>query len=523
MPVRGVFQIGVRWRFFATPLGSRLLVAIAAVASAVLFTRVYPGPLYAYQIVGGDQLYFRYATHAVWGELPYVSIGMEYPPLALVPFGLPRLLTADPFVWERLYTWEMLAWSWLALALLGWATLRQGRSLVRTLGLYLLALVAIGPLITQRYDLVPAVLALLAMVAYQDGRYREAWLAVAVGALTKLYSLVLVPLFLIDLWRRRERGALLFGLASLAALSLAAAAGVVFLPMPMQRLFGYHWGRGAEVESLYANLGLLAHVLGGSPSAAYYGAGSVNLAAPLTDALTPYSTAITAAGLLSVYAAYYLGWPRHRGQPRALFAYGTASILVFILGNKVLSPQYLIWLLPLLPLAGSGLANLLFLVAAALTALIYPAHFQEFYTATPLVVGMLTARNLLLIAVCFLLLGDRRQQGAPVDGRWLPLLRQVHRGSSVALATFCLSFPLLYLLPAPPSIPVYGRPDYDHDGEVSVLEAYVSWRGGIDYDGNGEIDAQEHRIFLTRGLDVLDDGFIDGDEYRIFFNQWPPR
>ena len=38
-------------------------------------------------------IYHRYATHIVDGQLPYRNLPIEYPPLAIPLFVLPRLVT----------------------------------------------------------------------------------------------------------------------------------------------------------------------------------------------------------------------------------------------------------------------------------------------------------------------------------------------------------------------------------------------------------------------------------------------
>jgi hypothetical protein len=82
-----------------------LILILVGVLHILMFAFVLPSHLYADQILGSDQHYFRYASRIVRGELPYHDFFVEYPPFALVPFTLPRLVSASPFVWERLYTW----------------------------------------------------------------------------------------------------------------------------------------------------------------------------------------------------------------------------------------------------------------------------------------------------------------------------------------------------------------------------------------------------------------------------------
>jgi hypothetical protein len=84
-------------------------------------------------------------------------------------------------------------------------------------------------------------------------------------------------------------------------------------------------------------------------------------------------------------------------QPRdqTLIGYALVSLLVFMLTNKVLSPQFVIWLLPfvgLLPVPQYTLA----LAATALTIVIFPFNYDGLVRLETPIVLLLNLRNLLL-------------------------------------------------------------------------------------------------------------------------------
>ena len=116
---------------------------------------------------------------------------------------------------------------------------------------------------------------------------------------------------------------------------------------------------------------------------------------------------------------------------RALCAWVLASVAAILCTSKVLSPQFLIWLLPwpaLLapPAAGSpliGRATLYWTVAAlALTQTFYPFLYGALRAGQPLVVALLMARNASLIALAaatarLALASDCYKRGPPVARR----------------------------------------------------------------------------------------------------------
>ena len=79
-----------------------------------------------------------------------------------------------------------------------------------------------------------------------------------------------------------------------------------------------------------------------------------------------------------------------------LVHFAAATVLVVILTNKVLSPQYIVWVLPFVALL-SPRKSLLFLAIVVLTTLVYPLEFQALIKLHPVQVVLLNVRNALLV------------------------------------------------------------------------------------------------------------------------------
>ena len=81
--------------------------------------------------------------------------------------------------------------------------------------------------------------------------------------------------------------------------------------------------------------------------------------------------------------------------------HAAALILAFMLGSRVLSPQYMIWLLPLVPLSAGGFVGTiicaLFLAACFTTTLVFPVHYDDLLSFRYPGPELLLARNLLLV------------------------------------------------------------------------------------------------------------------------------
>ena len=79
-----------------------------------------------------------------------------------------------------------------------------------------------------------------------------------------------------------------------------------------------------------------------------------------------------------------------------------------MLGSKVLSPQYMIWLLPLVPLSAGGAAGAIvcavFLVTCLLTTQVFPTHYDDLLAFRYPGPELLLVRNLLLAALWVVML-----------------------------------------------------------------------------------------------------------------------
>ncbi len=129
--------------------------------------------------------------------------------------------------------------------------------------------------------------------------------------------------------------------------------------------------------------------------------GSQNLDGELPDAFASAQTLFQAAALVVVWLLFARG----RATPGRLMTASAASVVVFVAFGKVLSPQFLIWLVPVVALvgAGAGIAAAALLGAALVTTHVwFPTRYWDLVDLQP--VGWLAlVRNVLLIALAVVL------------------------------------------------------------------------------------------------------------------------
>jgi Glycosyltransferase family 87 len=373
-------------------------------AHVVLFAGVFRG-VYTMPF-SGTGLFYDYGSAIVAGKVPYRDVFIEYPPFALVFFTLPRLIGAS-FRWY--YVWyqvEVVVADLIVLVLL-YAARERGTAPWRVLLPYTVLLLGVGPIIPQQYDLFPAAITLGAVVAFAARRDTTAWILLALGAMTKVYPALLAPVFLllddrVTLGPRLRRAAGLFAATCVAVL----APLLVIAPASLERMVTFHTERGIQIESVYASIAFAVRSLGIGLIRVVDSHRSSGIAGPIADVLAPASTVVLAMVLISTYA--FIARQLRGMAPAAMRdvrIVATSSALVILGGlvaSKVLSPQYLIWPLPLLPLVARPARGWIwgvFTVAGVITYYIYPLHYGALLGREPLGVGALAARNLLLLTL----------------------------------------------------------------------------------------------------------------------------
>jgi uncharacterized membrane protein len=398
-------------------------IIVFAAAHVIIFLGLLPALALIYKF-GAGSLENYIAQKMLDGQIPYHDFASEYPPLALLSFLLPGIFfqTVVPYSWA--FAAEMMICDLLALLMLADLASTFKISVRNTLVVYTLLILATGPILVARYDLLPAMLMLAAVWAFIKGKNKLAWVAAALGFAAKLYPIIIVPFFFIYQVKNRQYGRLIQGGAAFLTVLL-----VLFLPWAVidangfWHSFTYHFERGLHAESTYGTALLTGQVLGLTKVDGALTYGSWNLSSPLADSLAKISFPLMAGFLLIIYGLFT--WRIRKNSPSELstemsepsalrlLQYATLSVAVFLLTNKVFSAQYLAWLCPLIPLVAAGreyFVPLLFMVAAILTQYVYPYNYIPFELGKALPVIVLTFRNLLLIVMAVAIAVAKRQE-----------------------------------------------------------------------------------------------------------------
>ncbi|MFI6032695.1 glycosyltransferase 87 family protein [Streptomyces sp. NPDC051315] len=319
------------------------------------------------------------------GTFPRGDVTWQYPPAAALAILSPALLPFLDYA-SAFFVLALLA-DLAVLLLLRGAGRRPGRS-SRGAWVWVAGLPLLGPTVYARYDVTVTAVAVAALLA---GARRPGLMGAlaGIGALLKVWP----ALLLAGAVGRRAPGA--------AVVTAGALSGLFALAMPGAFDFlAFQRDRGTEVESLGALALHVARHLGWRGEVLLH-YGSVEFLGPWVDVVSDAAVGLTAAAF-----GWLLLWRLRAGRfaPHTLADSALTAVLLFTTTSRVISPQYLVWLVGLAAVclcfrsSRMGPPAVLVLAASLVTVLEFPLFFRHVVASDPLGVSLLFLRNGLLVA-----------------------------------------------------------------------------------------------------------------------------
>jgi hypothetical protein len=375
-------------------------VALVACAVFLAACAVGYGGIFSHAYPGDTATYSKYGRALVNdGRVPYRDFYDEYPPGSVPVFALPAAIWDAHYV--LVFKLLMVACGLGCVVCTAWIADRLGLSPLRLAPLVLAPLL-LGPVFLNRYDPLPAFLTSLALVALLRARGRTTGAVLGADTAIKIYAAVTLPLA-----ARRLRS------SYDSAVAFLVTGGILFLPFFLLAPGGVGFSfwtqlkRHLQIDTVGSSILLVVSQLGihhvdwiaGKP-------GSIDIGGGLADVVATLSSLLALALVVLVAVSYWRG-PDTDARLVTAWAGAVAAWTVF---GKVLSPQYMTWLAPLVPLAAGrrGIrAAAIFTAALVLTQTEYflGNHGLRDQNWT---IWILLARNALLVAAFVLVYRELR-------------------------------------------------------------------------------------------------------------------
>jgi hypothetical protein len=360
------------------------------------------------ELVSDVPLYRVYADLFLDGVVPYREVGFEYPPLAAPLIAVPGLVSLDPETFRY-------GFAVLAAALAGGVLLATGRLAVLGGGREWVALLAValapvatGAMIRTHFDLAPVLCLVGGLVAVGTGRSKTGFALFGLGGAIKLFPLVAVPVAAAWLFGRGRRSEAATGLVvAAAAVALTVGAGVGLSAEGAANAVEYHVERPVQVESVPASVLNGIEEAGGRAPEPIHSHRSDGLEHPAADAVT--------AGFIGVLAVVLVALTLCAGRLDDVRGLGLAALAAAAAAaafGKVLSPQFMLWLLPLAAVAWAWRMYALGVVttaAIAMTLAWFPDRYFDLVARDELPLALVAGRNALLLVMLLLVAREVRR------------------------------------------------------------------------------------------------------------------
>lgn len=387
-------------------------------------------------------LYFEFATKFMNGLVPYRDFPVEYPPLSLVFFILPRLIASTYPEYKDYFRFSVFLTALTGLYIYcrisdkdnknNESVLFSGKMML----VYILSILAVGPIVSEQYDIFSAIMTLISVYFYMKNRHTAAWMFLGLATACKLYPIVIAPIYIIDSVSRKKPEEIVWG-AFVYVLTGILCCLPLFLKDPV-RFFDfliYHSDRGIQIESIYSSFILMAHSFGLTLVEAAFDFGSWNITGYIPRIVIQFITPFTIFLFALLYMTYFyiaagsnikyvlkdfmdslkkspkrvekmtqsVDNKSNSIQAQRVACGSLAAILLFICAGKVFSPQYIIWAAVLVPFFiylkkyHSLPLIILFLIIAVLTHLIFPVNYKALLSFEKVPIYLLFIRNSLLL------------------------------------------------------------------------------------------------------------------------------
>jgi hypothetical protein len=357
--------------------------------------------------LGGDlPVYANWATEALKGGVwPVFGYDWVYPAGALVPVMLPRILGPDLYG----VVWLVLVAAANSLALL--ALIRRGR-LVRSqtaAGWWVLTVAILSPVDLLRLEGFTAPMVLVGLL-FLGSRPRLAALLLAAATWVKVWPAAVIVAVIVASTKRWVMVATGLVVSALLALAIFVGGGWSHI----DSFVNQQNGRPLQIEAPLSTPWLWMSMFGVPGARLFHdstliteevtGPGDAWMVANGTWVMVGVLAALVVLLALATRRLSSLVHPM--GKEVDLVLVGALSLATaFIVFNKVGSPQYMLWLTPIVAVGlvlrppDWKVAAYLLLAISVLTTLIFPTLYFLLLDLHPLVLIVLALRNILLVVV----------------------------------------------------------------------------------------------------------------------------
>jgi len=326
---------------------------------------------------GDVDLYNFWAKSLVKGIFPIDDSMWQYPPLAGVVFAIPQWLFGNALTGFIVFMIVIDLLILITLLITGLNRFKINPSSTSLNGLsgawfWVLWPILMGPLALTRFDVVPTLFALLALIAMSNKKIRPylSGFLLGIGALVKLWPMLLFVIYPKKLMMKVS--------ASFLSTLVMVILFMSTWSVGFSNFFNNQTSRGLQVESIAATPFVLAKLFGANVEYPFR-YGSLEVQASFATEIGFLLNLFTLIVFIILYILNY----RNKLNNLNLFDKALVIVMISIALSRVFSPQFWVWLGGLAALAlinkETKLKKVIVLlsISAFLTQLLYPGQYVQ--------------------------------------------------------------------------------------------------------------------------------------------------
>jgi hypothetical protein len=326
---------------------------------------------------GDVDLYNFWAKGLVKGIFPIEDSMWQYPPLAGVVFAIPQWLFGNALTGFIVFMIVIDLLILITLLITGLNRFKFNSSSTSLNGLsgawfWVLWPILMGPLALTRFDVVPTLFALLALIALSNNKIRPylSGFLLAIGALVKLWPMLLFVIY--------PKKVMMKVSASFVSTLVLVILFMSTWSVGFNNFLNNQTSRGLQVESIAATPFVLAKLFGANVEYPFR-YGSLEVQATFATEIGFLLNLLTLNAFIILFVLNY----QNKLNYLNLFDKALVIVMISIALSRVFSPQFWVWIGGLAALAlinkETKLKKVIVLlsISAFLTQLLYPGQYVQ--------------------------------------------------------------------------------------------------------------------------------------------------
>ncbi len=372
-------------------------------------------------------LYYQYASNMLDFQMPYSDFNAEYPPFAMLLILLPGLVSFSPFTYQIAFAIEVYFFLLAGLYFVYGIAKEYCDKPSKYTDLYIIFSIILLDLGMDRYDVFPIIMMLGSLYFLMKGRLNLSWTLLALGTVTKLFPALLAPLFIAYIWNKYGLRKALGGLVICIIIGVGSMLPFIITNPDTAFMFlTYHMDRGMQVEAVASTFIMFLSMFGLVDMGYEFSYGSFNITGAIPDAVAGMMMPLMVIVLVILYVIYI--FKAEKEDPKKSFGnillMSFMIVMIFMIVNKVLSTQYVIWIIPFVALwimLSSEHGNrkkwlfILIIALSQLNLIVNYAFRSKYDPFTDLGIIVILVRNILLLIMMYYLAKDISKMIRPIN------------------------------------------------------------------------------------------------------------